>query len=717
MAKHCVLVGNQNSGKTLLFNVLTGLNQKVGNWPGVTVERKDGVIKGTNVEITDLPGIYSLSPYTSEEEISRKFVVDSNPDLIVNIIDSTSIERALYLTSQLLELNKKVIVVLNMEDILEKKGYSIDAKKLSEGLGTTVVSISALKKTGIKELIKLIENSDNLVYTDTNKKIYPVEIEKLIGEVISKLDEDVNEKRFAAVKIIERDNRYYSKFYREEFESKIIDLEKKFDMDSEQLFASKRYEYIESVRDEAVKKVEVKSFTQKLDKILLNKWLAIPIFLLVLVMVYMLSVGLVGGATVGLVDMLFNGGDAIEFPLLFAEPLVIELESEFIGLGPWLADTIINAGGSEWAASLVADGAVAGVGAVLNFVPQIAILFLLISLLETCGYMSRVTFLFDRLFKKIGMSGKSLIPFIIGTGCSVPAIMGARTLEDHNEHKMTVTLTPFMPCSAKLPIITCFIGGVFAPMMRVGSTWIVTLGMYLLAVAVIILAGFILNKFFVKNKSTSYIIELPDYHAPSASYVAKDVWEKTWEFIKRAGTIIFLCSIVVWVLLNLNHQFHFVGYIDYATGVTYANADLVPAELEIGVDVFANVEASLLADIGRVFSWIFAPMLGLNFSWGATVSAIQGLAAKEAVVSSMEVITAVAEGGDVFAGNGAFSFFNGFSAMGYMVFTLFSAPCFGAIGAMRRELGSSKAMWKAIIFQTGLAWVLASLIGIWGVFF
>ena len=278
------------------------------------------------------------------------------------------------------------------------------------------------------------------------------------------------------------------------------------------------------------------------------------------------------------------------------------------------------------------------------------------------------------------MSGQSLIPFIVGTGCSVPAIMGSRTIENKNEHQMTVTLTPFMPCSAKLPIISCFVGGIF------GANWLVTAGMYILAIVVIVLSGFILNKFFVKNKSTSYIQELPNYHIPSASYVLQDVGSKTWAFIKRAGTIIFLCSIVVWVLLNVNYQFQYVE----------------------------NVDESLLADIGRSISWIFAPMLGMNFSWGASVSAIQGLVAKEQVVSSMEIITAVGEGGNVFGGNGMFSFFNGFSAMGYMIFTLFSAPCFGAIGAMKRELNNGHDFWRAILFQTGLAWLLASLVGIWG---
>lgn len=679
MIKHCALVGNQNSGKTLLFNVLTGLNQKVGNWPGVTVERKDGIIKGTKILLTDLPGIYSLSPYTAEEEISRKFIVDNNLDLVINIVDATSLERALYLTTQLLELGTRVLVVLNMEDILAKKGLAIDLVELENKLNTKCVSISALKKIGIKELVKTIENAELLV-EKKELSIYPLKVEELIREI--EKDEEINKNiRFNAVKIIERDPRYYDKFYQEKFESKIKELERVYDLDSEQLIASLRYNFIEQVRDATMHKSKTKSesISNKIDRIILNKWLAIPIFLLIMVLIYLLSVGLVGGATVGIMDMLFNGGDTIEFPLPWAA-YSVTLGSEIKGLGPWLGEVITNAGGSAWASSLVADGAVAGVGAVLNFVPQIMILFLLLSLLETSGYLARISFLFDRLFKKLGMSGQSLIPFIVGTGCSVPAIMGTRTIQDKEEHQMTVTLTPFMPCSAKLPIISCFVGGIF------GANWLVTAGMYLLAIAVIIISGFLLNKFFVKKHSTSYITELPDYHLPSLSYVGRDVWEKTWAFIKRAGTIIFLCSIIIWVLLNVNYQFRYT----------------------------TNVEESLLADIGRSIAFIFAPMLGLNFSWGASVSAVQGLVAKELVVSSMEVITAVGEGGDVFAGNGMFAFFNGFSAMGYMIFTLFSAPCFGAIGAMRRELSNRHDFWRAIIFQTGLAWILASAVGIWG---
>ena len=579
----------------------------------------------TPINITDLPGIYSLSPYTAEEEISREFIVEERPDLIINIIDSTSIERALYLTTQLMELNTKVLVVLNMEDILKKKGYIIDIVKLEKLLGTKCVSISALKRTGIKELIDIIRNGDRLIPEAKDHHLFSLEVENVISDVSKELDENVSEKRFAAIKIVERDNRYYDKYFKERFEKEISTLEEQFDLDTEQLIASERYNYIEKIRDKVITKTKVEkdSISAKIDKVLLNKWLAIPIFLIVIVVIYLLSVGLVGGATVGIVDMLFNGGDTIEFPMPWGS-YEVSLGEGIMGLGPWLASCITNAGGSEWAASLVADGAVAGVGAVLNFVPQIMILFLLLSLLETSGYMSRVTFLFDRLFKKLGMSGQSLIPFIVGTGCSVPAIMGTRTIQDKDEHQMTVTLTPFMPCSAKLPIISCFVAGIF------GGNYLVTAFMYILAIGVIILSGYLLNKFFIKKHSTNYITELPDYHTPSMSYVGKDVSEKTWAFIKRAGTIIFLCSIVIWVLLNVNYEF------------TYTT----------------NVEESILADIGRSIAWIFAPMLGLNFSWGASVSAVQGLVAKELVISSMEVITAVGEGGDVFAGNGMFAFYN-----------------------------------------------------------
>lgn len=689
----CCLVGNQNSGKSLLFNLLTGLNQKVGNWPGVTVERKEGIIKNTDYTIVDLPGVYSLSPYTREEEVSRKYVLEEKPDLIINIIDSTNIERSLYLTTQLLELDSDVLVVLNMEDILKKKGYQIDIKKLEKDLGASVISISALKKTGIDELLAKIKSMD--VLHNDHKPIYNKDIENLIHYISHNLSDDNHSKRFISVKIVERDVKY-SEFITSEIDEKIKNIEAKYDTDSEQLIATERYNYIEHIRDNTVKKSNKSSLTQKIDKIILNKYLAIPIFVVIMAVVYMLSVGVVGGLTVNLMDAFFNGAPEGGIDIGIFEYSFGAIPSNFIGVGPWLSGLITNAGGSQWAASLVADGVVAGFGAVCNFLPQLVILFLCLALLETSGYMSRITFLFDHFFKKIGMSGKSLVPFIVGTGCSVPAIMAARTVEDENEHRLTVTLTPFVPCSAKLPIISCFVGGLFSQVLG-GWTWLVTLSMYFMAVIVIILSGWFINKFFIKNKNTSYLTELPDYHTPSATYIIRDVFDKTMSFIKRAGTIIVLCSVGVWLLLHITWDFKFINYTE---DDLVMNAQLM--------------ENSFLALIGKTLSWFFAPMLGFNMSWGATVSAIQGLVAKEMVVSSMEVINAVQEGGNIFASGAQFAFFNGFSAYGYMIFTLFSAPCFGAIGAMRRELGSSKEMWKAIFIQTGVAWILASLVGMWG---
>ena len=674
------LVGNQNSGKTLLFNHLTGLNQKVGNWAGVTVERKEGQIKKTGIEVVDLPGIYSLSPYTAEEEVSRNFIVTEYPDVLVNIIDSTSIERSLYLTTQLLELGKKVIVVLNMEDILKKRGYTIDINKLSKLLHTTVVSISALKKTGITNLIDILKH--NKVEEYKENKIYEQDVESLIASIIKTLPEEIKEKRFAAIKVIERDERY-SKFLTEEFENRIKKLEEKYDDHSEGIIANQRYLYIESLRDQCVFKTYKKSITEKIDKVLLNKWLAIPIFIVIMAAIYFLSVDIIGGLTVGLVDTFFNGtSEGIPIAILGNEVGVIP--SEFEGIGPMLANAILEAGGSPWAASLVADGLIAGFGALCNFIPQLIILFFCLSLLETVGYMSRITFLFDRFFKKIGMSGKSLIPFIVGAGCSVPGIMTARTVEDSKEHKLTVTLTPFMPCSAKLPIISLIAGSFFGSL-----GWIASLSMYLLAIIVIVFTGWILNKFFIKNKSTSFINELPEYHLPSGSYIFKDVASKTWEFIKRAGTIIVLCSMVVWFLSSFTWTFEFVD----------------------NEKVF--IDNSMLAGIGNAFAWFFYPMLGFNWSWAASVSAIQGLVAKEAVVSSMVTIAHVGGEAEIFTSS-VFLFFNGVTAFAFMVFNLFSAPCFGAIAAMKKEFGNAKDMFKAILFQTGFAWVLASIIGMFG---
>ena len=646
------LVGNQNSGKTTLFNCLTGMNAKIGNWPGVTIEKKSGMIKGTNHELIDLPGIYSISPYSMEEEVSRNFIFNEKPDVIINIVDATSIERSLYLTTQLMELDSNVIVALNMADILEKKGLKIDDKKLSNKLGVPVVRISALKETGIDELIKEIEKK-------TPKKkvnVFDENIEKAAEEISKKLKPDLIDKQFISINLLEDDNRFTE--YKTDSISKIIkDVEKNYDTDMEEEIATQRYNFIEKVKKECVvKRIMPIGMTEKLDKIFLNKWLAFPIFVVIMFLVYYLSVGVVGSYTVDAV------GAAFDY------------------LGEVTQGALESIGTAEPLVSLVVDGIIAGVGAVLGFVPQLIILFLCIALLETTGYMSRVALLLDRIFRKIGLSGKSLIPFIVGSGCSVPGIMSTRIIENEDERTMTTILTPFIPCSAKLPIMALFTGYFFKDNAGIASA-----SFYFLAIAIIIVCALVMKKFIFKHTSSTFISELPDYKLPSAKYIAKEVWEKVIAFIKRAGTIILLCSIIIWFLLSFSFN------------------------MQYGVDI----EDSMLAQIGDKISWIFEPVLGTR-SWGATVSAIQGLVAKEQVVSSMAVINGLAddveEGSEIFSAGGNFSFFTPASAYAFMIFNLFSAPCFGAIGAMRRELGSKRKLLGAITFQTVFAWVLAAIV-------
>ncbi len=643
------LVGNQNSGKTTLFNCLTGSNQKVGNWPGVTIDRKEGILKGSSHIIVDLPGIYSLSPYTSEEEVSRKYVFEEKPDLIINIIDATSIERSLYLTTQLLELDCKVIIALNMADMLEKKGITINTQKLSELLCTTIVNISALKNEGIDTLIDII--NEGKIKPNNHQKIYQNDIEDAISCISNNIS--LIHKRFVSVKVLENDIKFVD-LQNKNIEFSRKKIEEKYGIDIEQIIANQRYEYIVKIKNASVEYHHVKeSMTDKLDKIFLNKWLAIPIFVIIMFAIYFLAVGFVGSKTVdfikGIIDKLSNSVEGF-------------LKSN-------------NA--SSWAISLVVDGIIAGVGAVLNFVPQLIILFLCICILETSGYMSRIAFLLDKLFRKFGLSGKSLIPFIVGSGCSVPGIMTARTIEDQEEKTATIMLTPFIPCSAKLPIIALFSGFFFDK-----YSGLVSASLYFLAIIVILFSAIIMKKFFFKSNTSAFISELPEYKIPSPKYVLRDVFDKTIAFIKRAGTIILLCSIIIWFMLSFSWKFEF------------------------GVDV----SNSILASIGKCLSWIFYPMLG-ELSWGATVSAIQGLVAKEQVVSSMSIIAGLTDGASegalIFNSTGIFGFFNPASAYAFMVFNLFSAPCFGAIGAMRRELGSVKKMFIAILFQTGVAWILA----------
>ncbi len=620
------LVGNQNSGKTTLFNTLTGMNAKIGNWPGVTIEKKVGIIKNTDYELVDLPGIYSLSPYSIEEELSKKFILEEKPDVIINIIDSTSLERSLYLTTQLLELDCKIIVALNMVNILEKKGFIINEKELERSLKTKVLKISALKGTGIDRLIIEIGEPNK----KRNLSFYDVQTEQKIKQKELKLQ--IPNKRFVAIKQLEEDSEF------------------------EEIIATERYNFIENIKKNVIIKNVSKSqenMSDKLDKVFLNKWLAFPIFVGIMFCVYYLSVGVVGRFTVDFISQ------AIQY-----------LSKNVRGL-------LENLNVSEWLNSLIVDGIIAGVGSVLGFIPQLIILFTCISVLETTGYMSRIALLLDKIFRKIGLSGKSLIPFIIGSGCSVPGIMGTRIIEDSNEREMTAILTPFIPCSAKLPVIAMFSGYFFDK-----YSGLVSASLYFLAITIIILSAMVMKKWIYKNNNSTYISELPEYKLPSAKYVFKDVFDKTISFIKRAGSVILMCSIIIWFLLSFSFK------------------------LEYGV----NVENSILSWIGRAISWMFYPMLGVN-SWGATVSAIQGLVAKEQVISSMTVIAGLSEeaSGQIFKA-GIFSFFTPASAYAFMAFNLFSAPCFGAIGALEKELGTFEKMLKVVIFQIVFAWSLAVLI-------
>lgn len=646
------LVGNQNSGKTTLFNLLTGMNSKIGNWPGVTIEKKTGKIKGTKHEIIDLPGIYSLSPYTNEEEVSRNFIFNENPDVIINIVDATSLERSLYLTTQLLELDCKVIVALNMADLLTKKGLEIDINGLSKELGTKVVKISALKESGIDELIKSIDES----FVFYKKKIYDDNIESSILKIENKLKKELLHKRFISVKLLEQDEGF-NKYNSSDISSIVKTIENNYDTELEEIIATERYSYIEKVKKNNIKaKIMPEKISDKLDKIFLNKYIAFPIFIVIMFLIYYLSVGVIGSFTV---DWISN---------------IVEL----FGTRVW--QILEHFGTSMWVNSLLVDGIIAGVGAVLGFIPQLIILFLCISILETTGYMSRIALLLDRLFRKIGLSGKSLIPFIVGSGCSVPGILSSRIIENEDERKMTAILTPFIPCSAKLPIIALF-SGYFFPK----SAGLVSASLYFFAIAVIILSAIIIKKFVLKHTLSTYISELPEYKLPSIKYTFNDVFDKVIEFIKRAGTIILICSIVIWFLLSFSFR------------------------MEYGVEI----EKSMLAVVGNKISWIFEPLLGVK-SWGATVSVIQGLVAKEQVISSMAVINGLSsdieEGSKLFSSSGIFWFYTKSSAYAFMVFNLFSAPCFGAIGAMKRELGGTKKMLMAVTFQTVLAWILATTV-------
>ena len=664
MSVKIALAGNPNCGKTTLFNALTGSNQFVGNWPGVTVEKKEGKLKGhKDVTIMDLPGIYSLSPYTLEEVVARNYLIAERPDAILNIIDGTNLERNLYLSTQLMELGIPVIMAVNMMDIVEKNGDKIHIDKLSKALGCEVVKISALKGTGIKE------TAEKAVKVAQNKKIstpvheFQSDVEAVITEIENRLGNSVPEeqKRFFAIKLLERDDKIKAQMTSApDVSAEISELENKMDDDTESIITNERYVYISSIIKSCYTKNktgEKLTISDKIDRVVTNRFLALPIFAVVMYIVYYVSITTVGAF---LTDWTND--------VLFGEIIPPAIES-FL--------TAVHC--ADWLQGLILDGIVAGVGAVLGFVPQMLVLFIFLAFLESCGYMARVAFIMDRIFRKFGLSGKSFIPMLIGTGCGVPGIMASRTIENERDRRMTIMTTTFIPCGAKLPIIALIAGALFD-----GASWVAP-SAYFVGVAAIIISGIILKKTkMFAGDPAPFVMELPAYHWPTVSNVLRSMWERGWSFIKKAGTIILLSTIVLWFLMSF-------GWID-------GSFTMLEAE---------QLDASILSKIGSAIAWIFAP-LGWG-DWKMAVAAVTGLIAKENVVGTFGMLygfAEVAEDGTEIWGQLASSMTQ-LAAYSYLVFNLLCAPCFAAMGAIKREMNNTKWFWFAIGYQCIFAYVVS----------
>lgn len=642
--KTIALIGNPNSGKTTLFNALTGSSAQVGNWPGVTVEKKEGYIKkNKDLMIVDLPGIYSLSPYSKEEVVSRNFLIKDKPDYIINIVDGTNIERNLYLTTQVLEAGIPTIIALNMMDVVEKRGDTVDAKLLEKNLGCKVIPISAATSKGIVDLVSALEEAK------MPKPIkYQSSLETAIENISSLIDRPYS--RWVAVKLLENDMEGLDRYPAEAVktaEKERIALEKAEEDEMMSIIASARYDVVTEIIRESVKKHKNGlSTSDKIDKIITNKWLGLPIFFLIMWAIYFISITTVGDWTIGGVEAFFA----------FISGSV---ESFLIGVG---ANEIVIA--------FICSGLIDSIGAIFTFVPQLMILFLFLSLLEDSGYMARVAFVMDRIFRKFGLSGKSFIPMLIGTGCSVPGIMASRTIEQENDRNMTILLTPFIPCGAKLPVFALFIGMIFN-----GAGWVGP-SIYLIGILGVILFGLILKRTkYFKGDPAPFVMELPDYMLPRVKGVLTHMWEKAKGFIIKAGTIIFVACAVIWFLQSFSFGFQYVG---------------------------DEIEKSMLAGIGGVIRYLFIP-LGFGDSWVGGVAVISGLVAKEIIVATFATVGAVIP--VVFSKVTAFSF---------MIFTIFSAPCAAAIGATRREMGSLKKTLAVVGFQTGVAYILAALVNLVG---
>ena len=661
------LAGNPNCGKTTLFNALTGSNQYVGNWPGVTVEKKEGKLKKHNdVVIQDLPGIYSLSPYTLEEVVSRTYLVTERPDVILNIIDGTNLERNLYLTTQLTELGIPVVVAVNMMDLVKKNGDKINLGELSRELGCKVVEISALKGTGIEAAAEAaIDAAKNAKTLPMHTFSGPVEhaIAHIEEAVVHNMPEE--QQRWYAIKVFERDEKVLEQLkvpadVMAHVEEDIKAAEKELDDDAEAIITNERYIYIASILKGCYKKKNAgqMSTSDKIDRIVTNRVLALPIFVLVMTLVYYISVSTIGGIVTDFTnDTLF--GEWIQ---------------------PAVATFLENIGAAEWVVSLVVDGIIGGLAAPIGFAPQMAIVFFFLSMLEDCGYMARVAFIMDRVFRKFGLSGKSFIPFMISAGCGVPGIMATRTIENEKDRRMTMITTTFMPCGAKLPVIALIAG------FLMGGNWWFAPVMYFLGIAIIIISCIILKKTkMFSGDPAPFVMELPQYHFPSMKGVLLHVWERVWAFLKKAGTILFLCCAVMWFLGSFGVQDGQFGLVD--------------------------TEYCLLAVIGNAIAWIFKP-LGFG-TWQAVASSLSGFVAKEGILSTMGVLAGLGEVEeyavsmhDQFA-----AFFpSSIAAISFLCFNLFDSPCLAAISTMAKEMGNRKYFWLALLFQNVLSYAVSLMV-------
>ena len=672
MAIKIALAGNPNCGKTTMFNDLTGSNQFVGNWPGVTVEKKEGKLKGNkDVIITDLPGIYSLSPYTLEEVVTRNYLIQEKPDVILNLVDGSNIERNLYLTTQLTEMGIPVVIALNMMDVVRKNGDHIDTKKLSDELGCPVIETSAVKGEGCmkaaEQAIAMAESAGEF----SAKHTFDHAVETALSEIESMVEGLVpaENSRWFAVKLFERDEKVLDSLslaqnLKLRLEDIISELEKKEDDDAESIITNERYSYIAKLVGRCLQKKKTGMTTSdKIDRIVTNRWLALPICGVVRPLVYYIS-----WTTVGTIVTDFTNDT------LFGE-----------WISPAVENFLVRIGTADWLVGLIVEGIVGGVGAVLGFVPQMLVLFLLLCLLEDCGYMARVAFIMDRIFRRFGLSGKSFIPMLIGTGCGVPGIMASRTIEQDRDRKMTIMTTTFIPCGAKMPIVGLIAGALF------GGAWWVAPSAYFIGVAAIVISGILLKKTkMFAGEPAPFVMELPAYHAPTAVNILRGTWERGWSFIKKAGTVILLASIFVWFTKSF-------GFVDGSFGMV------------------EDMDASILAAIGSFVAPIFAP-LGFG-NWQSTVATVLGLVAKEEVVGVFGVLYGVAGDALELVEEGAFNelgpiaqHFTALSAYSFLIFNLLCAPCFAAIGAIKREMNNPKWTWFAIGYQTVFAYTIALIV-------